>query len=687
MKGRETRGVREDRLSGIMPDPSRLSAVSRSPLVRAGSRWLSFARSLSRGRGRRGTAADALGFVESLYGGKFAAAEGGAFSLDKVYRTAGGRPHVSETRLSLSVHPRFDLRLLNVAVSLGFTQTLTTPALTPLSHTGARVREQGRDARHVTNNLAPSSTAQTWNVFRSGAAGVPRTFNFVSVLGGCAQQARGPEWARPAARVERTVRDDAAARTGVETSRPTEASAPASPRPTGPDMRLFVTHELFATHAPRQEFVNLLLNTYLSAAASRELLSVKMAGGSSRASAAGAMAQGATERLFASAHTTLVRRPAARSYAAPAPRHAPSAAAEVRAESRSAETGRGHAPPRDPLPPLLHVLPPASLLSSRSETYLTMHAAAAGHNTTYHPGGLAPAPSLQLRRTHAAPPGTRKGTAAVGTTRLHGQTLEPRPGSTRDVLSYFRTFVERVQSTVADITHAGDPNFFTGPGAGPTLLRGLVQVTARQRGAANDTAPGRATSPGPFGRPVEFIRRISLAEFKNEGSTHGAGTRTAPDVYLTQAAPGAGTFLFATTLLGRTTRGATASAPPPTAAAVMRSGPAAGTGREVTETRAARPEGMALELVRHRREQVLELPRPGYVFTQPQRARPEERQVITKASREEIVEVVRREVRSLASSAPVTPAPPHAGLSGIADEVYSTLVRRLMVEKERLGRF
>jgi len=96
---------------------------------------------------------------------------------------------------------------------------------------------------------------------------------------------------------------------------------------------------------------------------------------------------------------------------------------------------------------------------------------------------------------------------------------------------------------------------------------------------------------------------------------------------------------------------------------------------------------MALELVRQRREEVLRLPQPGYVFTQPARAHLEERQVITKASREEIAEVVRKEVRSLAASAPAASAPSRAEVAGIADEVYSTLVRRLMVEKERLGRF
>ena len=96
---------------------------------------------------------------------------------------------------------------------------------------------------------------------------------------------------------------------------------------------------------------------------------------------------------------------------------------------------------------------------------------------------------------------------------------------------------------------------------------------------------------------------------------------------------------------------------------------------------------MALELIRHRSEQVLQLPQPGYVFTQPARAQVEERQVITKASREEIVEVVRKEVRTLTSSMHAPAAASRADVAGLADEVYSTLVRRLMVEKERLGRF
>jgi hypothetical protein len=151
-------------------------------------------------------------------------------------------------------------------------------------------------------------------------------------------------------------------------------------------------------------------------------------------------------------------------------------------------------------------------------------------------------------------------------------------------------------------------------------------------------------------------------------------------------APCAGTFLFATELLRRTTRAA-AGALSPTAETALRLAAVAETERALRETRAARPEGMALELVRQRREQVLQLPPHGYVYTQPARTQLEERQVITKASREEIVEVVRKEVRSLTSNAPAPVAPTRADLAGIADEVYSTLVRRLLVEKERLGRF
>lgn len=109
--------------------------------------------------------------------------------------------------------------------------------------------------------------------------------------------------------------------------------------------------------------------------------------------------------------------------------------------------------------------------------------------------------------------------------------------------------------------------------------------------------------------------------------------------------------------------------------------------REAGEARATRHEAVARELIRQRRAEDLRLPPLGYVFTQTARPAAEERRVITKTNEREIVEVVKREVRALASSGAMPPASPRADFAGLADEVYSTLVRRLMVEKERLGLF
>src|SRR5438046_1156338 len=98
-----------------------------------------------------------------------------------------------------------------------------------------------------------------------------------------------------------------------------------------------------------------------------------------------------------------------------------------------------------------------------------------------------------------------------------------------------------------------------------------------------------------------------------------------------------------------------------------------------------RPSSVAPELIRQRRHEVLRLPPLGYVFTQPARQHVEEQRVVTKASEKEIIEVVKREVRALAASGATQTALSRADFAGLADEVYSTLVRRLLVEKERLG--
>jgi hypothetical protein len=624
----------------MMPDPLRLSAVSRSPLVRAGSRWLSLARGLSRGRSRRAAAANTLAFIESLYGGRFKPFEGGAFPLDKVYRTAGGGLFVSETRLSVSVQPRFDLRLLNVlnvaGARHGSQAFKELPAVTSPSPYGVSGREQRPDARRVTNSIinAPSLTVQTWNVLPPGGERVSTAFGYVSARVPRARQAPWPESSRPA------VRDGRPKGTSAETSRPTVPPAPASLRLTSIDLRQFVTH------AARREFVSLLLNTHLPAVISREVTNVRTTREWSYAPTVGAVVHEATGRRFSP--VVQRRRPAAWAYAEPAPRHA-----------------------------LPRVLPPASLMLSLSETSLTVFAVAAGTpgQTIYRPGGRTPALSIQHLRTHTATAGTRERAATVEAPRLPGRTPQSQPTVTRDILSSLHTFVERVQTSVAAITHGGGSTVFARVGFEPAPRRGLKRVQVRRHGAPNESAPRQAAPPHHLGRSIEFVRRPPFADSRRASSTRDAGTQVRPDqtpgAFSAQGAPGVKTFHFSKTLLLRSERG--------TAAAEAE--------RALRETRAARPEGMALELIRHRREQVLQLPRPGYVFTPPARGQLEERQVITKASREEIVEVVRREVRSLAAAAPAMPAPSRADLAGIADEVYSTLVRRLLVEKERLGRF
>jgi hypothetical protein len=269
---------------------------------------------------------------------------------------------------------------------------------------------------------------------------------------------------------------------------------------------------------------------------------------------------------------------------------------------------------------------------------------------------------------------------SVHAPRLLARTTPLRQTGTRAAPSSLNTFVGHVRPPVAGIQQAGRTTLFTRPGFEAAPRRGFERILVRQLGTSSEAVPRHTTSRDLVGLAVEFVRPASAPEFGREAPTHAdASAQTLPDgargLFSTQGGPGAGTFLFV------------AGALSPTAATALRLVAAAETGRALRETRAARPEGMALELVRQRREEVLQLPRPGYVFTQPARAQLEERQVITKVSREEIVEVVRREVRSLASSAPAPAAPSRADVAVLADEVYSTLVRRLLVEKERLGRF
>ena len=686
MKRRETKSWEQD--------------AGRSPLVRAGSRWLSFARRLSRGR-RRVAAADTLAFVESLYGGKFKPVEGGGFAPDKVYRTNGGRLFVSETRVSLSLHPRFDIRVVNIAAGVTDSRVFqeTSTVFGHVLHRPPTEREQpgaGRQGSRA-DAAAPSLTVRTWNVSPLVAGANLPAFGYVTVRGSRGHGRQRLEATSHASRVERFVGDGATTSPSAEASRQTVAPSPAGLRLTSIDLRQHFTH------APRQEFVSLLLNTYLPAAMSRGVENARTAGVLLSSPQRRATAQGETERRTIQPPQTVVMpgpQPPRWAYAEPAPPDTPDGRAGLRTERRSTETLRELSAARDTQAPLLPLLPPASLLTSLSLTDRTLFAGEGGAawlTTVYGSSERAPALSLQLIRPQAAQPGAREGSAAFHTTRLVNQYLRHRPTAARDALSSTYTTVVRAPSTVAAGTRAVHTTVYARPGFGTAIRVGHEQTAARQRWASRGTAQTPAMTHGLFGRPVEFVRHTYVAELMGAAPIDDASPHTesgrAPNDTPTQGSAGAATLLFVAGMTRRIAEASAARALSPTAASAprsalaLRSASAAEAGHGVSETRAARPEGIALELIRHRREEVLQLPRPGYVFTQPPpRAQLEGRQVITKASREEIVEVVRKEVRSLAASMPAVSTPSRADLAGLADEIYSTLARRLLVEKERLGR-
>ena len=99
------------------------------------------------------------------------------------------------------------------------------------------------------------------------------------------------------------------------------------------------------------------------------------------------------------------------------------------------------------------------------------------------------------------------------------------------------------------------------------------------------------------------------------------------------------------------------------------------------ESRAA---NIARQLILLRREESLPLPPLGYVFTHPARPTVEEERAVKKADQREVVEIVKKEVQALMSSgSPMNFS--RAEYESITDQVYSALMRRLVVEKERLG--
>ncbi|MDQ3805106.1 MAG: hypothetical protein M3416_14910, partial [Acidobacteriota bacterium] len=85
-----------------------------------------------------------------------------------------------------------------------------------------------------------------------------------------------------------------------------------------------------------------------------------------------------------------------------------------------------------------------------------------------------------------------------------------------------------------------------------------------------------------------------------------------------------------------------------------------------------------------RPEAVIEPPRLGYVYTQPARPTIEAEQVVRRVEEKEVVEVVRREVRTLMRSSSAAESFTRADFAAITDQVYGALSRRLLAERERL---
>lgn len=81
----------------------------------------------------------------------------------------------------------------------------------------------------------------------------------------------------------------------------------------------------------------------------------------------------------------------------------------------------------------------------------------------------------------------------------------------------------------------------------------------------------------------------------------------------------------------------------------------------------------------------LEPPQLSYAFAQPKRSILQDEHAIVTVREKEIVKVVQKEVQSLMSSNSVVKYLSRADYAQIANNVYSSLTRQLMVERERLG--
>jgi hypothetical protein len=86
-----------------------------------------------------------------------------------------------------------------------------------------------------------------------------------------------------------------------------------------------------------------------------------------------------------------------------------------------------------------------------------------------------------------------------------------------------------------------------------------------------------------------------------------------------------------------------------------------------------------------RREERLEPPRLSYALAQMQRPVTQTEPTATKSREQEVVKVVQKEIQAYMASGTAFTHFSRADYVHIAEHVYTSLARRLIVEKERLG--
>jgi hypothetical protein len=86
-----------------------------------------------------------------------------------------------------------------------------------------------------------------------------------------------------------------------------------------------------------------------------------------------------------------------------------------------------------------------------------------------------------------------------------------------------------------------------------------------------------------------------------------------------------------------------------------------------------------------RREERLEPPPLSYALAQMQRSVTQTEPMVTKVREQEVVKVVQKEVQSYMASGAALKHFSRADYVHIAEHVYASLARRLIIERERLG--